>query len=729
MNPVVIIHNLPNEPPFVPEIIVSDKFKDKVKYITGLLMKEIQNRALTDKGIMLNMYEYMSPNGYQNKYFPQLVQEVVTIIEYMVFDKGEDYAKSLLKVVPMAIMSIASMLAKQNPEVLRNLPLALINSMISASTQYINLQHNAETWRKGANMYPQANPHFTIAGYNHAGQPVNAYGQVIGQAQITPTQPQYMQQGAVANPAAMNAYGQQQALLAQQQHQQALMAQQQQQALLAQQQALMAQQRQQQYAVGNNMFVPPQTNYVPQVAGGPRAGGIGSGDSGVSVQSVSGNETAYVPQVAGGPNNQVAMPNNQYHAPVAHAAPMASVAPPPSISPPQTTGTVTIQPVENGGEQWQVSTDNTKYRCPGVNNIITRLPYLYNVLTEKHEVIVVNGTAVKQRVSDIGDQVKLSQHESKHYFAPRRRIDYSTPKQETFDLEIEKILNQTSTDTIKEKLDALPKDNEESLSKETAVIVRDAVKGLVRISKPIVTVMGTDWRILAKNGLNPSYGINPDKDAVAMRVIEVLPYQISGSLVSHAQRITVSATLEQLHTNFSILVNESEARLASLLIDIVTKFVNTELQKYFGLNITIDSFVLDFSDLMKLIETSESVEFKTVVSEHLLRRLTSTILYSYTSDNLNQIAGTEVSKEVDNRLFAKVNEVILLPIHSRDIPYAYNGKAGLLLNTEYPKLTRSIEKLLEESNPHAVDVRIVTLDGDELIISPILNDNSYILYK
>lgn len=739
-----MIHNLPNEPPFVPEVIVTDQFKDKVKYITGLLMKEVQNRAITDKTIMFNMYEHVSPNGYQNKYFPQLVQEVITILEYLVFERGEDYAKSLLKIVPMAVLSIAAILAKQKPNLMSQLPTALINNMNNASTQYINLQHTANTWRKGANMYANTNPQFTIAGYNHMGQPVNAYGQVIG------NQPQQQYAvGANANPAALAAYGnqaaymtpQQQALLAQQQQQQqqAIMAQQQQQAMLAQQQALMAQQqRQQSYVMGNQPYIAPTGNYVPQVAGGPRAGGFGSQDGGVTVTPVNGSTTSgYVPQVAGGPvhvvevqhntnqySGQVAIPNtNQYSAPAAVAAP------PVSIAPQQPTGNVNVQQVENGGEQWQLANDKTIYRCPGLNNEVVRIPYVFNVVNEKHEVIVVNGKAVKQRITDMGNQVQLSNHETCHYFTPRRKVDLGTPNEASFDAAMEKILNQTNITEINNKLNALPKEDEEALTKETAIIIRDATRGLIRIDKPIVTMMNSDWRVLAKNGLNPALGINPSKNAIAMQVIEVLPYQLSGGLISHAQRLTISSTLEQLHTNFTLLVNECDAVLSSKLIDMVTKFVNTELQKFFGLNITIDSFVLDFNDLMKLIESTESVEFKTIVSEHLVKRLTTTILYSYTSDNINQLCKSEVSKELDVRLFAVVNEVIMLPVHSRDIPYAYNGKSGLLLNTEYPKLTRAIETVLSEISAHAVDVRLVTLDGDELIISPILVDNSYVIYK
>lgn len=71
---------------------------------------------------------------------------------------------------------------------------------------------------------------------------------------------------------------------------------------------------------------------------------------------------------------------------------------------------------------------------------------------------------------------------------------------------------------------------------------------------------------------------------------------------------------------------------------------------------------------------------------------------------------------------------VITSSRSRDMPYTYNGRAGLILATSYQSLNRLIKNAFEMAGTH-VELKIITLDGDIIHIHPIANDNSFVMFK
>lgn len=762
MNPIMMIPNLPHSPPFVPQVDCRPNMADQVKLITGYLMQEIQSKAMADRSFMANMYNFVGYNGYQNTHFIQLVQEVTTIIDYLISQCGEDFNSVIQKVIPSSVLSVAATLAQQNPQIMASLPANVQTQMGATSQHYLQLLKTADNWLKGAKMQ-QYQPQQYFPGQPQ--QLVNQFGQPIMAPQGYPQQPAvgyppqaavgYPQQPAVGYPAQgavmqpqMNpqqqaaAYYQQQAYAAQQQ--QALAAQQQQ-AYAAQQQNQMRQNQ----AMGQHPqgYVPQVANnqpYVPQVAGspfaapqtqqtsGPRQGGLGS--VGIMQPEQTPEQQAYVPQaaatgVAMSPSYQ--QPSGiQPQAPAPAAAAVMQPQAPINYSEPTVTAqAISPKEVSNATNLWVSKIpEGTLYRCLGRNNSITRLPYVFDVTKEAHLAVISNGVVVEQKVESKGDTVELSEHETIHYFPARTVADHKAPDVTKFTTALDKTLEVIELDKILNEIEALQDPDEESLERATAGIIKTALAKTVRITKPVLSV-ATNYRREIDQMLDEKLKISTSKDNITARHVKVMPWSLSGELSTYGSRVTLSPDLESLHRNFAQLINRLPPEKGSPLVDEVSAVVNRELTRYFGLKLTVDSFVLDFHDLMEAITKRESVEFASIVAKHIHERLTQTILYAYTPEELAEVCGKMVIDDPDARVYAIVKEVMLLPVRSHDVPYAYNGKAGLLLNTEYPSLTRMIDSALERSSPHTDELLVITLDDDIMRISPILNDNCFVMYK
>ena len=196
-----------------------------------------------------------------------------------------------------------------------------------------------------------------------------------------------------------------------------------------------------------------------------------------------------------------------------------------------------------------------------------------------------------------------------------------------------------------------------------------------------------------------------------------------------ANLITTSADLYALHQHFCRLTDRMIPSDSSPFIDDVTDFVNLELKRYFGLPWKMTSFQTDMLDMLDLLIKEEGEEFAGLVANHVHERLTTSLLYAYTPAELNEVVRQEMYEESDIRLFARVDQAVLLPVRSHDMPYTYNGRAGLILATSYQSLNRLIKNAFEMAGAHVAELKIVTLDGDIIHIHPIVNDNSYVMFK
>lgn len=746
MNPVMMIPGLPNNPPFVPNIQCRPEMVQNVKLITGYLLQEIQSKAMADRSFMLNMYNFVGQNGFQNEHFTRLVYEVTTIIDYLIANTGEHFNSVIAKVIPSAVLSVAVTLAQQNPQLLASVPQNVRNQMGQTTTHYLSLLQTADNWLKGA-MMQNYNPQNFFPGMQPQA-PVAYQGQYMPQVAgaMMPVQGGVMQ--PMMNPAVANP------------HAAAMYMQQQQNAMLAQQQNLM---RQQVQSFGNapaQGYLPPQNQpYVPQVAGainvgyqpaafqqpqqvsGPRTGGLGTTGLGQNQQpQQTAEQAAYVPQAAANvpTYQQPTALQPQQPAGYTQQAPVAAATMQPQeplMSPPVATNTgevktspITPSQAKDLVNNWTVANADTPYKCVGKNNTITRLPYVYDITKEVHLVVLANGVAVEQKVEQKGDQVELSEHETIHYFPARTAADRAKPDVELFTQQLDKTLETIELSKILADIEALQDPNEESLAKETAAIVKNALTKGVYVDEPVVSV--TDrYRAEVNQKLGSKLKISASKDAVVTRHIKIEPWAMSESAAAYASNVTLSVDLSDLHRNLSLLVNRLAPEHATPLVDRVTDHVNRELNRYFGLGLRLDSFILDFGEMLEVLGKNHSPEFVTKVLQHIHERLTQTILYAYTEKEVKEITNGAVEIGIDERAYMTIKELVFLPVRSRDIPYAYNGKAGLLLNTEYPSLTRLIDSTLEKSSPHTDEMLIITLDDDIMRISPILNDNCFVMYK
>lgn len=379
-----------------------------------------------------------------------------------------------------------------------------------------------------------------------------------------------------------------------------------------------------------------------------------------------------------------------------------------------------------------LANESTRYRISNGSGY-TRLPFVYDYTTEKHLVrLNANGDVIEQQVIDKDQQVELNDHKTTPYFIARTKEDQVLPNLKVFNDILDRAGTEIAISDILNRIAALQDKDEEEINKEVAVILRDSLSDkLVVINK---TFYGkAENKVSYHEQFRGIAGIGAIANkaaevAATFRHVAVSSFTMQGKAAAIAHRITMSEGLADLHQFFTSLIDHIPAIQASPLIDSVTDFVNVEMKRYFGLDIKMSSFVIDMMDAISIIIEEESPEFAGVVSSHLHERLTSTILYAYTPAELNEVLRENVYDEGDYRLFARVEQVVILPVRSRDVPYTYNGRAGLILATEYASLNRMIQCTFEMAGTHVAELKLVTLDSDVIHIHPIMNDGSYVMF-
>ena len=770
MNGVQMLQGLPNNVPFVPQVEVRDNLRQQVKRITGEILQYMQTNAYANT-LVRPLYEFIGQNGFNNPAFVQLVQDSVIIIDYMMSNSPTpmNFESALKEAISVIGIGASSSYASRNQQFIHALNNPnLQQQALNAAAEYQQLSNTAKNWFQGAKMtqfYPQQMPMYgqpQMPGYQYApamqpqmpGMPM--YGQPIyGMSQQMPmyAQAAMARPGAYVNPQQMMQPGQQ---------------------------------FQPQY-----MPPQPQMPYQPQVAGGymnpqmpqqmpyqagygftqptqgPRAGGLGTSIPGVNNQQPQAQpqgapyqpQSSYQPQAAyaqqpnlGNPQQSVAQANvgqnlpnqGQYqpqHAPIAPAnvntqQPAATMTPvntqPVQQQPKPTSTPVMISSERNTETRILAGVEEMVYRIPNGSGL-TRLPFMYDYTTEGHKVSLnTNGEVISQSILPKDELVNLSEHDTTPYFLARTVKDLVSPNLKAFTTVLDRTAVEVTATSIMEKIAALQDKDEEEIARETAIILRDNLSDKLLVLNDCF-VMTNGYKVNPHDQFRTiaAKPIAAKLSEISATYRAVVPFKwgMTGTTAKIAHSITTAKDVMTLHQQFCALVEILIPVNASPLIDEVTEFVNTEIRRYFGLDFTMSSFCLDFQEVIATIELEEGAEFAGIVCEHLLQRLTSTILYAYTPKELNEVCRNESFEDDDSRIFARVDQVVLLPVRSRDIPYTYNGRAGLILNTSYQALNRLITKMFESAGAQVSELQLHTLDGDTIRIHPIMNDNSYVMYK
>lgn len=778
-NGITLISGLPQNPPFVPQVEVRNNLAQHVRAITGQLMFYVQSHAPANF-LVGHFYQLVGQNGFNNPAFTTLVQETVIIIDHIMSNQNPPppFGKILEEYIPIIVIGAAASYATQAQAILNNPQVTqdIVNMAYSSAQQFNQLRQQSQNWFQGAKMqqYQQQAMYPGMPGYPQ--QPQMPYGQ----------QPMMYQQPMM--PQQMPAYGQ----MPMQQPAMAYAGQPQQPAYaMAQRPPVMNQQMMPGYPMQNGyqpQVIPPGVipqqpggPYQPQVAGGmfnphaaaqagyqqpmpygftpptsgPRSGGLGAAIPGVNDQgqptppaATNANQPHYQPQPAYQQNSNVGQPpqpqqsvQQQYTQPAPAAAvsniqqaPAAQAqtqpvmtAPTPSNNPVPAT-----QSTSSNSLQSFIAGESTVYRIPNGSGFV-RHPFVYERTSEYHVVkLNQNGEVIEQQVLDLGEQVQLSDHDTRQYFTARTKEDLVNPDLSRFTAALDKAATTMTAKDIMQKIASLTNEDEEELSRETATILRDALdNNLITVDK--VFHKGAQHTVTPHfqfmSIVDESLGRKASNVAATFRSVVLQNWPMSGDEARLASKITASDDIYELHQLLSALVDRLPPMTKVPFVDWITDFVNTEIKRYFGLPWSMESFVLDMQELLDELVKTESIEFINEFVKHIHYRLTTTILYAYTPAELNEVCRADVIEESDSRYFARVDQIVLVPARSHDVPYTYNGRAGLILNTEYRSLTRLIDIALEAGGTHLAELQLVTQDGDILRIHPIINDNSYVLYK
>lgn len=776
-NGITWISGLPQNPSFVPQVDVRSNLVPHVRTITGNLMHYIQSNAPANF-LVGHFYNLVGQNGFNNPAFVTLVQDAVIIIDYIMSNQNPapPIGKLLEENIPVIVLGASASYATNAQAVLSQAQVTqdIINMAYNSAQQFNQLKQQSQNWFQGAKMQ-QFQPQFN-------GMPM--YGQPQQPMQfMQPQMPMYGQMPMHGAPAVFP--GQPMPAYAMAQQRPMVNPQQ----MMPTNQGYPMQNGYQPQVVAPNMGMAPQGQvgqpYQPQVAGGmfnpqmqqvpayggynpqgygytppasgPRSGGLGAPIPGVNdqppqqqVQNNQQNQPAYQPTPAYQQSANVGHPplptQNQYQQPAPAVAatniqpapaPAQQITQPVMSSPmPQTTNpTPSAPPVTPQGKTLQtlVASEATVYRVPNGSGF-TRHPFVYDSTSEQHLVSVnQKGEVIEQKVIDLnGEQVQLSDHDTRHYFLARTKEDLVNPDLAKFTAALDKAATTVTAKDIMQRIAALSNENEEELSRETAKILRDALdNNMIMVDK--VFHKGIQHSVTPhhqfKSIVDESLARQVGDVAATFRSVVSQHFPLTGEEARLASLITSSDDLYELHRLLTGLADRLPVTVKAPFVDWVTDFVNTEIKRYFGMPWTLDSFLLDMQELLDELGKTETTEFMEEFVKHIHFRLTTTILYAYTPAELNEVCRSEVVPEGDERYFARVDQVVLIPARSHDVPYTYNGRAGLILNTEYRSLTRLIELTLEAGGTHLAELQIVTQDGDALRIHPIINDNSYVLYK
>lgn len=770
-NGITLISGLPHNPPFVPQVDVRNNLMQHVKAITGQLMHYIQSQAPANF-LIGHFYQLVGQNGFNNPAFTNLVQETVIIIDHIMSNQNPppSFGNILEEYIPIIVIGAAASFATQAQGVLNNPQVTqdIVNMAYSSAQQFNQLRQQSQNWFQGAKMQ-QYQPQAMYPGMpGYPQQPQMPYGQ----------QPMMYQQPMMPQMPQMPAYGQ---MPMQQPAMAAYAGQPQQPAYaMAQRPPVMNQQMVPGYPMQNGyqpQVIPPGMPvgqpggvYQPQVAGGmfnpqaaqggyqqaqpygftppssgPRSGGLGAAIPGVNdpqAQPATAQTQAqaqYQPAPAYQQTSNVGQP--QQYAQPATAAAVSNIQPAPaqaqtqpvmSAPTPSNNPVPATQAASSNSLQSFIAGENTVYRIPNGSGFV-RHPFVYERTSEQHVVkLNQNGEVIEQQVVDLGEQVQLSDHDTRQYFLARTKEDLVNPDLSRFTAALDKAATTMTAKDIMQKIASLTNEDEEEVSRETAKILRDALDhNLITVDK--VFHKGAQHTVAPHfqfmSIVDESLGRKASNVAATFRSVVLQNWPMSGDEARLASKITSSDDLYELHQLLSALVDRLPPMTKAPFVDWVTDFVNTEIKRYFGMPWSLDSFVLDMQELLDEIVKTESTEFVDEFVKHIHYRLTTTILYAYTPAELNEVCRADVIDESDSRYFARVDQIVLVPARSHDVPYTYNGRAGLILNTEYRSLTRLIELALEAGGTHLAELQLVTQDGDILRIHPIINDNSYVLYK
>lgn len=324
------------------------------------------------------------------------------------------------------------------------------------------------------------------------------------------------------------------------------------------------------------------------------------------------------------------------------------------------------------------------------------------------------------------DTVDYELHKTDRFFAANTKKDQeSIPDMEKT---IETFAALQHSVKVEQALETLQNASNSADEETVPITIEHAVelKGYVigdRIGDDYVTTGLTE--VMSQAGTDV---VNTEKTAFSYTHLYNNSWYVTGDANKVLQRLRHKTTLSEAHELIST-VYENDTMIESQLLVLnttITNWINKVLPRI-GLNVHIDSFLLDWEDIKEYI----AEKGKSKVFHRYEKHFVKTILNPSNSSHLvfETLGLTNDYAPEEACLFSIVRDVTVMPIHSREITFRQGDAKQVTVHRDiHPDLFHAINRRFKAADIRAYEYLFVTQDNRVMYAEPTENPDIVILY-
>lgn len=215
-------------------------------------------------------------------------------------------------------------------------------------------------------------------------------------------------------------------------------------------------------------------------------------------------------------------------------------------------------------------------------------------------------------------------------------------------------------------------------------------------------------------------------------------WALSGEAAIKALALKYSVRWHVLAKNVAELKELIHPAYWTLINTRLTDAVNELLQRYMGIDASIDNFVEDIEDLRNGLHKNFG-DFALDTFDNQVRRVAlTTCLFTDTKETEETSETLDMSRDPAKveAVWATHEDIYLLPCNAEDITLGHTGKTGLVTEKRTPELFKALQTHFErqkgDSDSAAVrHTKLITQDGKGVIfaIKSVYHEDSYQVYS
>lgn len=344
-----------------------------------------------------------------------------------------------------------------------------------------------------------------------------------------------------------------------------------------------------------------------------------------------------------------------------------------------------------------------------------------------HEIVKVtqdnNGVVVEDTIEEA--TVKYEEHESQRILPSRTKAEKrAAGSSKRMNEVLEMASNEVSYQQVLEKI---RKDQteagEELVDVDVTRIITELGTNALRLDIPTYSLDKTSIlpilsAVLDKNKIP----VDTSTRSVINDVVVGGPLVIGEELAGQIDKLNKTANLNAYISQLEYISGLDIPNFQwSWIHDEVLKEINSFLEKYFGLSITIDSVLLDLDELIDYVSENYGNELSSQMYIAIHNMLKSTVLQVLRHDEWPDIID-------EGQIFiAKIYRVITLPIVSCQVPYNVPGKSGIIDRNTHTQLVKLLDNMMKWREDYH-SMLLITVDNDIIEVNTTTIDGNYIMY-